>query len=72
LKITVFNPESEKISLTVYDMNGRKIETLANQTLIAGNHSFNWNNSSHKPGIYLINMTSVNQSVTEKIRVIHK
>lgn len=72
LTITVFNPENEKVSLTVYDLNGRKIETLANQILTAGNHSFNWNNSSHKPGIYLLNLTSVKQSVTEKIRIINK
>ena len=66
-EITVFNPENGKISLTVFDLNGKKIETLANRIFHAGMHRFNWNNSSIKPGLYLIHLSSSNQSISEKI-----
>jgi hypothetical protein len=69
LLITVFNKKNEKISLSVYDMNGRKIETLTNQFFHTRNHSFFWNSASQIPGIYLLKLASANQSITEKIQV---
>lgn len=69
LKISVINPANEKISLTVYDLNGRKIETLANQFLTGKNEDFYWDSASFKTGIYLLNLTSANQRITEKIKV---
>jgi len=70
LTISIFNPENEKISLSVYDLSGRKIETLANQYLTAGNHSFLWNCKSQKQGIFLLNLTSADQTISQKIHVI--
>jgi hypothetical protein len=69
-EITVYNPENQKILLLVYDLNGKKMETLNSRILYAGKHRFNWNNSWVKPGIYLINLTSAKKNVTQKIRVI--
>ena len=71
LMITVFNPRNQIVSLSVYDLNGRKIETLANQTLTSGNHDFEWNSKLQKPGIYLLKLASASESITEKIQVFH-
>jgi len=71
LTVTIFNPGNEKISLSVYDLNGRKIDTLRNHFLTAGNNSFSWNHVSQKPGIYLLKLTSASQNISKKIHVIH-
>lgn len=69
LLITVFNPRNQIVSLSVYDLNGRKIETLAYHSLTSGNHNFEWNSTLQKPGIYLLKLVSAGQSITEKIQV---
>ena len=69
--ITIFNHRNETVSLSVYDLNGRKIDTLSNHVLTAGNHSFKWNSTSQKPGIYILKLASANRSITEKIQVIN-
>lgn len=71
LELNVFSPQNENISLMVYNINGQMIETLANKYLPAGNHFFNWNNSLQKPGIYVVKLASANQTITQKIQVIH-
>jgi len=50
-------------------LNGRKIETLSNYVLAAGNHSFKWNSTTQKPGIYIVKLASADESITEKIQV---
>ena len=67
--ITIFNHRNETVSLSVYDLNGRKIDTLSNHLLTAGNHSFKWNSAAQKPGIYILKLASANRSITEKIQV---
>jgi hypothetical protein len=67
--ITIFNHRNETVSLSVYDLNGRKIDTLSNHVLTAGNHSFKWNSKSQKPGIYILKLASANQFITAKIQV---
>ncbi len=68
-EIVVFNPENQNISLSVFDLNGKIIEILANRFLISGIHCFNWNSSSLKSGIYLIKLASANQNITGKIKI---
>lgn len=71
MEFNVFNPRNDRISLTVYNINGQKIETLANQYFPVGNHIFYWYNATQKPGIYLIRLASAKQTLSHKIRVIH-
>lgn len=71
LELNVFSPQNDKISVMIYNINGQKIKTLANQYLPAGNHFFNWNNSLQKPGIYFVKLASAKQTITKKIQVIH-
>jgi hypothetical protein len=68
--ITVFNTQNQMVSLSVYDLNGRETETIAKQILAAGNHTYQWNSKSHKPGIYFIKLASASESITEKIQVV--
>ena len=44
------------VTITVYDITGRKIETLADRQFSTGTHSVSWNASSVASGIYIYKM----------------
>jgi len=52
---TVINyslPEESRISITVYNINGRKLETLLDDISPAGEHSIRWDASAYPSGVY--------------------
>ena len=49
-------PENSLVQISVYDVNGRKIETLINSFKLAGYHSIGWNASEQSSGLYLVMM----------------
>ena len=59
---------SQNITLTVYDILGRRVKTLVDQYLPAGNHSFVFNTSGLTSGIYFARLESNN--ATETIRML--
>ncbi len=65
--------QSQKISLTIYDMNGRLIKTLADAQMQAGNHQLTWNARSENviAGVYLLKLQADNYVETKKISVAH-
>ena len=71
LNISIFIPDREKIILSVYDITGRKTEELANQSLNAGDHSFYWDSSAQKPGIYFVKLAASNKTVVKKIQILN-
>ena len=67
--------QSAKVSLKVFDMNGRLVTTLANEQMQSGSHEIKWNVSdangkSIPSGIYLLRMEAGNYSETKKLLVI--
>ena len=42
--------------ISIYDISGRKVDSMLRQTLIPGNHSFNYNASNLPSGMYLYNI----------------
>ena len=70
-----FNPETKisysvlhptRISISVFDVNGRLIRTLFNQNVNAGDHSFIWDASDLTSGVYFIKLSSDNFSKISK------
>jgi hypothetical protein len=45
-KISFDMPEDGQVELSVYDVLGRKVATLINETMTAGSHSINWDGRS--------------------------
>ena len=45
-------PAISDVELCVYDISGRKVTTLVNETLLSGNHEMEWNTGGVQPGIY--------------------
>jgi hypothetical protein len=56
--------------ISIFDMMGRKIETLVNQNLNAGSYEVKWNASSYSSGIYYIRMQTGNYIETKKTLLI--
>ena len=60
-------PEFSLVTITAYDLTGRKLETLTNMTLNPGIYKIDWNASSYPSGVYLINMESSNFQQVQKV-----
>ncbi|MBL0061747.1 MAG: T9SS type A sorting domain-containing protein [bacterium] len=56
--------------LTVYDITGRAVTTLAEQSFTAGQHSIVWNAAGLASGIYLVRLESSGQFDTHKITLL--
>ncbi|HMB92856.1 MAG TPA: T9SS type A sorting domain-containing protein, partial [Rhodothermales bacterium] len=46
-------PASSEVTLTIYDMLGREVETLVASTLAAGRYTFAWEATDRPSGLYL-------------------
>jgi hypothetical protein len=54
--ITTFNyelPQESKVTLSIFDLRGRLVETIVNQTQPAGYYSVLWNAEKYSSGVYL-------------------
>ena len=60
-------PEFGLITITAYDITGRKLKTLTNKVLSIGNYTIDWNASSYPSGVYLIRMDSGDFTQTQKV-----
>lgn len=56
--ISFFLEQSLKISLRIFDMNGRLVKILTDATLEAGDHEITWNASDVNAGIYFVQLQS--------------
>ena len=60
-------PQSEKATLTVYNILGEKIATLADGHFSAGEHAITWNASEFASGIYFYRFEAGSFAVTNKL-----
>jgi hypothetical protein len=65
--IVFFAPTSEFVSLKVYDITGREIETLVKGEVPAGEHRLQWSATGLPSGVYLCRMESKDYSETIKM-----
>ncbi len=65
--ITYDIPEESHISISIYDLSGRKLEDLVNTTVHAGRFNTTWNAEQYSSGLYIINMTTPNYTTSQKV-----
>ena len=59
------------LSLRIYDMNGRVVESLLdNDALASGNYKFQWNAQAHSSGIYFVKLNVAGKIITQKVVLI--
>ena len=63
-------PQSEMVSLNLYDITGKLITTLINEKLNIGYHSIDWDGSNQSGGVYLVRMESGNYVGTQKLLLV--
>jgi len=63
-------PVSGEVDLIVYDMLGRKIETLVSQVLNAGTYKVEWDASKYSSGVYYYTISTERFNETKKMILI--
>ncbi|MBD3335113.1 MAG: T9SS type A sorting domain-containing protein [Candidatus Eisenbacteria bacterium] len=72
--ITFGLPVPDRVTLAVYDVNGRNVATLIEGLLPAGEHVVTWNRSAREgrsvaSGLYLYRLETSSQTITRKMMV---
>jgi fibronectin-binding autotransporter adhesin len=60
-------PQEERVRVEVYDILGRRVVTLANQTFTAGVHTIQFNGQQYASGVYFVRLVAGNQIETRKM-----
>jgi hypothetical protein len=63
-------PLDSKVSVKIYNVQGRLIETLVNQDMQAGYHSLTWNADNHSSGMYFVKLIVGEQVSTQKLLLV--
>jgi hypothetical protein len=64
-------PNKAKVTLKVFDIQGREVATLVNNNVNAGSHTVNFDASGYATGIYFYQLTtSENQALVKKMMLI--
>jgi len=65
--ITFSLPEPGNVIITIFNINGQKVDTLSNGYLEAGRHTVNWDGSGFSAGLYFYNVKYGGFSKTMKM-----
>ena len=57
------------VTLKVYDVSGKLIQTLADETFSAGSHSISWSPDA-APGVYFVRFATPEFTTVEKVMII--
>ncbi|MDP6937059.1 MAG: T9SS type A sorting domain-containing protein, partial [Candidatus Marinimicrobia bacterium] len=68
--ITYGVPEHTNVQIIIYDLSGKRIETLINEFQTPGYHSVNWNAFDNPSGLYFINLTATDYSIIQKLMLL--
>ena len=60
-------PNTQQVSLSVYNLIGQEVVSLVNKELPAGYHTINWYAGSMASGVYLSRLTSGGKTITQKM-----
>ncbi len=63
-------PKTAKVVLKIYDITGKLIETLVNQTQVAGEYSINWQAKNLPSGNYFYKLQAGEFSQTQKLTLL--
>jgi len=63
-------PQSNMVSINIYDITGKLVTTLINEQLNIGYHSINWDGTNQSSGMYLVKMESGEYIETQKLLLV--
>ena len=59
--------KDQLVSLNIYNLRGQLVETIINKKLKMGSHSIDWNASEYASGMYIYQLQSIDNSVSQKM-----
>ena len=62
--------EKSNVYISIYDINGRSVDLLAENEFNRGFHNVMWDASEYPSGVYFVKIISNNISVSQKIILI--
>lgn len=65
IKFTV--PQNSPVNIKIFDVTGREVETLLDETKSAGNYTVEWNAGDFPSGVYFYRMTVSGGSIEKKM-----
>jgi len=63
-------PKQEKVSIRIFDSNGRLVSTIADRNFAAGEHQLKWESAKFNSGAYVVRLQSQTIIQTKKLVVI--
>ena len=60
-------PQTQFVSLKVYDVLGKEVASLLNTTMSPGNHTVQWNAANTSSGVYFYRLTAGTFTMTRKL-----
>jgi len=62
-------PQAQRVSLSVYDLAGRRVDVLSEGELPAGRHAVSWNCSAASAGVYLLRLETQGAALSRRVVV---
>jgi hypothetical protein len=63
-------PKTSFVSIKIYDVSGREVETIVNEKLQAGKYETRWNGSSYSSGVYFYKLMTEGFTETKRMLMI--
>ncbi|MBD3399726.1 MAG: T9SS type A sorting domain-containing protein, partial [Candidatus Coatesbacteria bacterium] len=60
-------PQAQRVSLSVYDLAGRRVAVLSEGELPAGRHEVSWNCSAASAGVYLLRLETQGAALSRRV-----
>jgi hypothetical protein len=67
--MTLTIPTAEHVRVAVYDVTGREVSVLVDETRAAGTHPLSWDASALRSGVYLVRLTAGSQQISRTVSV---
>ncbi len=68
--ITYELPEESYVTISVYDLSGRKLTDIVNSTKLAGIYTIQWDAEDYPSGIYFVKMMTDDYTKTQKVMLV--
>ena len=65
--ISYLLPEDKHVNVSIYDLDGRKVETLVQSKMPAGNYTIKWNATDLASGVYFVKLDAGEFTQTQKL-----
>ena len=67
LNIEYHMEKSSNVKISIYDINGRLVDSILDVFQSAGNHKINWNSKDISTGVYIVKLSLGSNTYTQRV-----